>query len=200
MAHTYAKKTNKLYRYYLCTTKQKQGRETCDTRPLPAQEIEDHVAKMIKQIGKDPQLVQQAFAETVEHRDRQQARLEQERQELVGKRRQSENKIEKLVATIDFCDTPLTKIGDQLRRAEGSVCQAEGRLAELDEELGQLESETVDKEHLVAVLERFGSLWDVLSEGEKARLVHDLLESVVYDPASSRISLVFRRRVPNVSS
>ena len=63
---------NKLYRYSLCTTKQKQGRETCDTPPLPAQEIEDHVVETVWRIGKDPELVRQAFTETVEQRRRQQ--------------------------------------------------------------------------------------------------------------------------------
>ena len=48
--------------------------------PLPAQEIKDHVVKMIKQIGKDRQSGQQAFIETVEQRKRQQATLEQEQQ------------------------------------------------------------------------------------------------------------------------
>jgi site-specific DNA recombinase len=200
MAHTYAKKKNKLYRYYLCTTKQKQGKETCDTPPLPAQEIEDHVVEMVKRIGKDPELVQQAFTETVEQRKRQQARLEQEQRGLLEERRQLENKIERLVAAIDSCNTPLATIGEQLRKAEELVSQIERRLAEIDEGLDQLESEAVDREHLVAVLERFGLLWEVLAENEKTRLINQLLESVVYDPASNRISLVFQPRAPSVSS
>ena len=87
-----------------------------------------------------------------------------------------------------------------MRKAEELVSQIERWLAEIDEGLDQLESEAVDREHLVAVLERFGLLWEVLTENEKTRLVNQLLESVVYDPASSRISLVFQPRAPSISS
>ena len=65
MAHTYGKKKNRLYHYYVCTTKEKQGREVCDTRRLPAQEIEDCVAQLIMRIGQDPKLTEQAFRESV---------------------------------------------------------------------------------------------------------------------------------------
>lgn len=66
MGHTYAiKNKNRLYRYYLCTTRHKQGNEACDTAPLPAQEVEDCVVEMIKRIGQDQTLSERAFAETV---------------------------------------------------------------------------------------------------------------------------------------
>ena len=39
MAHTYSKKGNRLYRYYVCTTAQKQGREAC-SKPTPQDRAE----------------------------------------------------------------------------------------------------------------------------------------------------------------
>jgi chromosome segregation ATPase len=81
--------------------------------------------EMVKRIGKDPELVQQAFTETVEQRKRQRARLQQEQRGLLEERRQLEDKIERLVAAIDSCNTPLATIGEQLRKAEELVSQTE---------------------------------------------------------------------------
>jgi site-specific DNA recombinase len=59
MAHTYSKKGNRLYRYYVCTTAQKQGRDACRTPSLPVQEIEDLVIEQIRRLASDPDLAEE---------------------------------------------------------------------------------------------------------------------------------------------
>jgi site-specific DNA recombinase len=192
LAHTYAKKQNRLYRYYLCITKQKRGRDVCDTRPLPAQEIEDHVVMMIRRIGEDPDLREKAFADTVKRRQSQTTKLESERRQLTEEKRQLEKKIERLVAAIASSDTPLTTVGERLRESEELLSRLDHKINETDSERDRLESETVDKDHLIDALARFGSLWEVLVEREKARIMRQLLESITYDPESQQVALVFR--------
>jgi hypothetical protein len=63
MSHRYAKKGSRLYRYCICTTKQKQGRDACATPSPPAQEIEDFVVEQIRKLARDPDLARQVFEE-----------------------------------------------------------------------------------------------------------------------------------------
>jgi len=196
MGHTYTQKKNKLYRYYLCTTKQKQGRQTCDTPFLPAQDIEDFVVEMIKRIGSDPELLEQAFTETVKHRDSLQSELEQERRQLLEKQRKTRIKIERLVAMIDSSDASLSTVREHLNKAEHIVSQTERGLADVEEKLKGLESETVDRERLFDALTRFGSLWEVLAQRERVKLMRQLIETVVFDPVTGNISLTFNPASP----
>ena len=154
---------------------------------------------MIKRIGSDPELVQQAFDETEKQREAQRTRLEQEQRQLFGERQHGEDEIKRLVAAIDSSNTPLTTIAERLREAEDFVDRIRQRLAEIEEETDRIKSEAVDKEHLVDALTRFGSLWETLVERERTQLIHRLLESVVYDQTNGEISVVFRPRAPEAS-
>ncbi len=191
MAHTYAKKKNKLYRYYQCTTKQKQGMNVCDTRPLPAQEIEDFVVDMIRHIGKDPELANQVFAETVERRANQRILLEREQQRLRDERQQIENKINQLLAAIELSDSDLHSLGEKLRGKEELLLRTNQCLTEVENSLEELCTQTADTDNLTDALTHFDSLWDVLTQRETIKLIHQLLEGVLFQPESSTVTLDF---------
>ena len=62
MIHTYTSKETRRYRYYLCSSAQKRGWESCPTKSIPALEIEQFVMKEVHgtvQIGSASQLPQE---------------------------------------------------------------------------------------------------------------------------------------------
>ncbi|MBU2691993.1 MAG: recombinase family protein, partial [Candidatus Eisenbacteria bacterium] len=64
MYHTYTNKGDRRYRYYVCGQAQKNGRDSCPTKSIPAGEIERFVVEQIKGIGADPKL-QEKVLETI---------------------------------------------------------------------------------------------------------------------------------------
>jgi site-specific DNA recombinase len=54
MYHTYTKRGNRRYRYYVCATAQKQGYQACPSKSVPARAIESFVIERIKEIGSNP--------------------------------------------------------------------------------------------------------------------------------------------------
>jgi site-specific DNA recombinase len=48
MIHTYAARKQRRYRYYVCSSAQKNGRHTCDTGMLPAAQLERVVAEELQ--------------------------------------------------------------------------------------------------------------------------------------------------------
>jgi len=63
--------------------------------------------------------------------------------------------------------------------------------------LSQLDSQAIDKAHLTETLAQFEPLWEVLTERERTRVVHLLVESATYGPESGEVRLEFR---PSASS
>jgi len=193
MGHTYAiKNKNRLYRYYLCTTRHKQGNEACDTAPLPAQEVEDCVVEMIKRIGQDQSLSERAFAEAVTRRNTRIAELTGELGQLRRRMKKEQDGIDKLTAVIETSRKPLETILERLNQAEEGLRQTKHRLEEIEAQLERLDSEAVEREHLLDALSRFGLLWDTLAERERTSLIRQILEAVMYDPSEEEVSLVFR--------
>jgi len=56
MIHAMTRRGNKRYRYYVCSRAQKRGWKNCETKSVPAAEIEKFVVERIREIGKDPAL------------------------------------------------------------------------------------------------------------------------------------------------
>ncbi|HUU45844.1 MAG TPA: recombinase zinc beta ribbon domain-containing protein, partial [Acidobacteriota bacterium] len=202
MAHTYAsKKCNRsggrrLYRYYVCTTRQKQGSEACDTPSLPAQEIEDFVVAQIKRIGQDPELAAQVFDEAIRQQKAQRPRLEKEQRRLLRERQHRGEEIKRLVAALGSSEEPLVSVTKQLAETEALVGRLDQRLSDIRSEMTQLDSHVIDKAHLTETLAQFEPLWEVLSERERTRVVRLLIESATFDLESGDVRLTFRPDAP----
>jgi site-specific DNA recombinase len=65
MAHSYAKRGARRFRYYRCTTAQKQGRDACAAPSLPAADIEEFVVEQIRRVARDPELAREVFVEAL---------------------------------------------------------------------------------------------------------------------------------------
>ena len=192
MAHTYVKKGNRLYHYYACNTRQKQGKAACNTRILPAKEIEDFLVSMLIHIGQDPRLTDRAFRESERLHKAEIEKLTKEKRQLTQEQRASKRRIDNLVATMNSSTTSLSTVAEQLRLTEQLVAQQQQRLAEINAEADRLGHEKVSKEHVVDALTRLESLWGKLTDSERTALLQQLLESVIYDPVNGEILLNFR--------
>lgn len=56
-SHT-SRKGGLRYRYYTCVHAQKNGWQTCPSKSIPAQPIEQLVAEQIQPLGRDPQVLE----------------------------------------------------------------------------------------------------------------------------------------------
>ncbi len=70
MVYTFTTKGNRRYRYYTCTTAQKQGWDACSSKSVPAEQIERFVIEQIRTLVQDPAIrsmvLEQARAEALE--------------------------------------------------------------------------------------------------------------------------------------
>jgi site-specific DNA recombinase len=192
MIHSFTRRKNKSYRYYICQTAHKNGRHACPTKNLPAAEIEKFVFERIKEIGKSPELIEATIARVKRDFQKQMdllnieiARLQKEIGEMGS---ESERLKEELPKAEDEKRNGMKKQISEIRRA------VSGKRRLLDEKnaaLAEVERKSVCEEDVKESLAVFDPVWDVLYPQEQSRVAAMLIEKVVYDEPNDRISVTF---------
>ena len=189
MSHTYSQKGERRYRYYVCGHAQRDGWENCPTKSIPAQEIERFVVDRIRAIGTDPKLTVEVLAKV---RSQTQVHADALARERVGIERDLSRwaaEIKDLVGSLPRPNGKQSVATARLVELQELAAQAEARLAEIPP------AESTDEgseDDLVAALRKFDPVWETLAPREQARIVHLLVEQVVYDGAKGTVAVTFR--------
>jgi hypothetical protein len=179
-----------------CAVRNKHGREACDTGPLPAADVEASVVQQIRESGKEPQLVEQVYAEAQKQQAEIAPRIKAEYDQLLPQRRQCTEEIKGLVTAIAKADEPAPSLTESLHEAEERAAALDQRLAELKAAATEAESQVIDAEHLRDTLRQFDPLWDVLHPAERIDLVQQVIDVVRYNADDDTISVTLRRNAP----
>lgn len=192
MVHSTTLKKGRRYRYYVCTKAQKQGWNTCPTKSVPAQEIEEFVVDRIRRIGIDPDLAKEVIAQVKEGQARRGPVLEAERRRLKSDLRHYNEDVGRLVGAAGEGSDGGNAVANRVAQLEGQIATAERRLTEVHEQLLTLERERVDEDDVTRALSLFDPVWDVLYPKEQARIIDLLIERVEYDGANGTLAISFR--------
>jgi site-specific DNA recombinase len=187
MTHTYTKKKDRLYRYYVCETASKQGYDLCPTRSVPAKKIEDFVVNKIKKIGKDPAILQETGRKLLSQQRSQLSTIDADgqylRKELTMLKRQ-------LKSSGNGQGREVKE--DQTSDLNERIKQCEKRLSEVNRQKILLENTQVDEEELKTALGLFDPVWDVLFPNEQARIINLVIEKIIYNGEKGTITINFR--------
>ena len=183
MSHTYTKKGSTLYRYYVCHRAQKQGWDICLSPSLPAGQIEDFVIDQIRRIGQDPGFVGDTLAQS---RVQTQATVEQLKKEKNALERAILADYERLNQAIAGgpSESAYAEIQDHIR-------EKEQRLAEIVDEVSAVSSLVIDESDVRDALGHFDEVWKALMPAEKAKAIHQIVESIQHDGHSKELSISY---------
>ena len=170
------------YRYYRCSTRDKQGREACESSPLPAGAIEDFVVEHVREALADGKLAAEVTESTKASIAKLRSTLQEERASLPTKIAALSTDGKRLVETASnvsgtgrrLLDGKLQETGDQLGRLEQRLVEVQRRLALLD----QIELEA---SWVTSCLSRFDTIWETLSAENRGRLVRAVISRVEVD-------------------
>jgi len=193
MAYCWTRRQDRVYSYLRCSTEQKQGREACPTPTLSAPEVEAAIINEIKRMAQDPALVDQVFPEALEQTRQGREFLETERTRLLHQRQQGEEAIKRLVTTLESPTGELPEVvGERIKDRQAEVQRLNARLQTAEQELAALDAQTINREHLTQTLAQFTDLWDALYPQERVKLVHSLIESVIYHDETDHLEFHFK--------
>ena len=192
MSHTYTKKGEKRYRYYVCTNAQKRGWDACPSKSLNAHEIETSVIEHIKGIGASGQVLD---ATVKEIRNQMDERVKELRVEHVtvkkGLARQNGRVLDLVNQSVDR--GPATSdVADRLANLNDQIASLEKREAVLREELATAESQALDEEEVASLLSSFGPIWQSLPPRDQIRIIRLIVDRVDFDGRDRTVRVVFQ--------
>jgi DNA invertase Pin-like site-specific DNA recombinase len=176
------RKANRTYRYYRCSTRDKQGIDACESSPLPAAAIEEFVVERVREALADGKLAKEVTENARAAVAKQRDALQKERQRLPTDIAALSTEGKRLVETASsvtgtgrrLLDAKLQEKGDQLGRLERRLVEVQRRLALLD----QIELEA---SWVTSCLTKFDKVWETLSAENRGRLVRAVISRVEVD-------------------
>jgi hypothetical protein len=133
------------------------------------------------------------FSEALDQTHQKRQRLESDRTRLLRQRQQRDEAIGRLLSTLESRNGELPEVvAERIKERQAEMAQMNGRLQIVEQELAELGSQPIDREHLMHTLAQFTDLWDALYPHERIRLVHCLVETIVYHDETDRVEIRFR--------
>lgn len=180
MVPTTARKNNRIYRYYTCSSAQKLGWKTCPHPSVRAQDLEDMVVNRIRLIGSDPALQAEVLKQASQAQREQRTTLTAEQGRLKARLARIQGEMSGLLKVLGDGGETGGSITPKLQDLEAKAGMLRAGLAEIDAHLSTLNDSAIDRDHFVTALSLFDPVWDVLYPAEKARVAELLLKSVTF--------------------
>jgi site-specific DNA recombinase len=192
MIHTYTKKDNRLYRYYVCVNAHQRGWNNCPTRSVSAPALESAVVEQIRWIGRNPTMLGEVMRQLAERTNAKLSELAREK-ELVG------SALEKLSREMSGLAETVSAPGPEAKAATDRLAEIHQRAVELDGQFAELQQaeaaadlQGVNADDLQRALAQFSPLWEQMTTWEQEKLIRALVEEVRYDGAAGVVTVGFR--------
>ncbi len=192
MVHAPTKKNGRVYRYFVCRSRQQKGSDACTTGSVPAAELERLVVDHIKAVGRDPQVVLATLQEAKKQLEVKKPELREEVESLKADLARHRQEMNRLVTLVASGDQVADAVSEHIADLHETIRRKEVRLKEVRAELKALADATVDEADLRQALSLFDPVWDTLYPPERLRVLNLLIERIDYNAAAGRVGLTFR--------
>jgi len=191
MTHSFTRKGNVLYRYYVCVNRLKKGAHACPDGKIAAHEAERQVVERIRAIGKDPAVVAEVARHVKSQLDERRVVLEAEQRQL-GKDLKRERASLRRLAAGHARNGDASSITARLGALQGRIETVERRLVTVAQNLDSAKQRSIDERQVAAALAVFDSVWNALIPSEQARILGLLTERIAYDGRTQTLELALR--------
>ena len=189
MIHTYVKKKNRVYRYYVCVKAHQRGWAQCETRSVSAPALESAVLDQLRGIGRNPTFCarfsgrsKSTGSRTLRRPSREKADAESELKSVA----QEMGGVVSMAGKAEFATDRLADLQDRVDAPQRPT----GR--NFSQQLAAIDAEHADPRDVEAALQEFDPLWEQLSTWEQERFIRTLVEQVRYDGKTGTVTLGFR--------
>jgi site-specific DNA recombinase len=187
MLHSNTNARGRRYRYYVCSYAQDRGYDRCDSKSVPAEQLERFVVSRIKAVGRDRQLVDLVI-EHAQQQDRAQMEAnEVERRALQRECEWNAAELRRLLAEGAGSPAAAGRMADIDHREQ----EARDRLAAIEKEQDRLRRQFVGRQETETAMGEFDPVWSSLTSREQAALLKCLISRVLYDGKAGEVSITF---------
>ena len=179
------------YRYYQCVMKDKLGRRGCESRPLPAGAIEGFVVARIRDVTADGSVAEEVARRMDTYFEKKRKALDDEHKELPKKIAELSAEIRKLIDTIiDVNESARRQIETRIDELGHAMGKHELRLVEVERTLTGLDDLQSEGRWVSGALKTFDTVWDVMSPGNRLRLIEAVVKKVVVNEPENQVTVL----------
>ena len=179
------------YRYYTCIHAQKNGWQSCPSKSIPAQPIEQLVVEQIQRLSRDPVVLEPMLTQVRQQDEARLAQWENERVSLERDLLRGQSEVRKLLAEVG-ADASGGAAVTRLAELQARLAQIEQRLARLRGQREAWQQERLDEAAATAALSGLVLAWEAMTLDEQARVVRLLVSRVDYDGQQGKASILFQ--------
>jgi len=185
-----AKRGKNKRRYYRCQTRDKQGRDACPARPLPAESLEEYVVDRVRDAAAgmpnpDDLLfaMKQEYAARLQERHSERQRLPELIAEISAHATEVMAKIQQATGA------DRKKLDDRLGHLHEELGKMEHRLYEVEREIDGLIKKREEAEWMIDIMARFDSTWEALTPENKRRLLRAVVKEIIIDEPAGQVEM-----------
>lgn len=188
----YAAKEGKRYRYYCCLSAQKRGAKSCHGSRIPAAVIEAFVIDKVKEIGQDSDLVAEAVKEAKQQLKEQMPGLIRKAKRLEAEQRKLARERNNMVDAIADNGNGSASLTERLAEMDEALEKLVAELESVKRQIASLDRDAIDEGDFKEAISSFTPVWDQLFPEERSRLLHLLIEKIVYNAEDGELAITFR--------
>ncbi len=191
----------KEYRYYRCSTRDKQGTDACPSRPLPAEAVEAFVIERIKDVAQDEKLLRETWAKLEGRIATEKATLTKRRQALAGDIARLSLETRRLAESLGSgISGPARQIIEgQLEQTSNLLTDSERQLHNLELRLDALNGSRANFTWVARMLKNFDILWQSMTPVNRRRLVLALVNEITVNEKTDTATVVMRDWAEGIS-
>jgi site-specific DNA recombinase len=178
------------YRYYTCTNAQKRGWDKCQSKSIPAGQIEQFVVSQLRCVGRDETLLGEVLAQARAQDEARTAELDVEQRALEKDLGMWHAEISKLTAQMrpgEDNGVLIARLADLQER----IARVEERVRKVREQIRAAHRQLLDDEEAETALSLFDPVWGALTLAEQAKVVRLLVKQVQYDGQEGTLAITF---------
>lgn len=185
---------SKEYRYYRCSTRDKQGSDACPSRPLPAEAVEAFVIERIKDVAHDERLLRETWTKLEGRITEEKTALSKRRQALATDIARLSLETRRLAESLSSgISGPARQIVEaQLEQTGGLLADSERQLHNLELRLDALNGSQADFAWVARTLRNFPALWQTMTPDNRRRLVLALVKEITVNEKTDTATVVMR--------
>jgi site-specific DNA recombinase len=170
------------YLYYKCQTATRQGAEGgCPIRSVSAPALERLLVERLAFLASDAALIERMVAQAGAEANAKLPFLRDERIQLDADLRRRREEARRLMDALAAGDVTGQLVRGRVTEVEEEIGRLERRSVDLDAEIDRLDRSVLSPKQIIEALKDFVSVWNQLSQEEKARLARLAISEIVYD-------------------
>ena len=175
------RKGPRAYKYYVCSSAQQHGYQTCPCPSVPAYKLEGLIVDQIQAIGHDRDLQNQVFEAARARHEAVCHQLNADFGRATKKLSTTQDEIKGLLKALADGSVTGTSIASRIAELETTLETLDQKVTDIQAQIDSHSQLRPDPTDLAESLSVFDEIWEVLLQAEKERIISLLIDSIDYD-------------------